>query len=222
MRSRALIPLASTISSLGLRLALAPPMTALRSLLRIITGQQPVKASHHGRFGAADGRDILVLLPAAAERVTQIDERIGGALLSGGVFIFKAVLLTLGVHDVQEIGQSALVALLSQTDCALARHHRIGKIVQALLLRVEIRNRRIRTLHGANNRFAVGDQSLVPLQIRDDNQGIESAEIQHRPIHRGAKCPDVAAVRTDVLRLRAESAAESDVREKIGSGYAST
>src|ERR1039457_6600393 len=80
---------------------------------RMRTGEKPVKSSHYGGFRASYGWYVLIWLPATTERLIEIDERIGGALLRRGVFVLQSVLLALGVHDIQKIGQSAIVALLS-------------------------------------------------------------------------------------------------------------
>src|ERR1700733_594110 len=139
------------------------PSQPVASFLRVVAAEKPVKSCDHGGFRPPPRGYLLVLLPAAPERLVKIDERLGGALLCGGVFIFKAELLTLGIHDIEEIGQAAIVALLCQGHRPLARQHRIGKTLETALLRVEIRDRRIRFLHGIAHRFPELNQALVRL-----------------------------------------------------------
>src|SRR5579863_5135882 len=115
MRNRALLP----FTSMAVSLVAIPSLGFLRALLRgrllrIITNQQPVETGNGRGFRPADVRHALVLLPSAAERLAQINERVGGGLLRRGVLIFQAVLLSLGVHDIQKIGKSPIVTLLCQ------------------------------------------------------------------------------------------------------------
>src|SRR5215469_13072086 len=75
---------------------LRPP----RLLQGVAATQHSLKHCDDCRLGAVDGRQGLIVLPAATEAAEQFDELLGGGHLRAGVLLFDVVLLTLGVHHV--------------------------------------------------------------------------------------------------------------------------
>src|ERR1019366_7317115 len=114
MRKHAFFPLTSKMFSPGA--ALGPTcvgdcgaVTFADRHRREACESQPLRRGS----GVGWGGCFVIAPPPHPAPFIEIDERIGGALLRGGVFVLQSVLLALGIHDIQKIGQSAIVALLS-------------------------------------------------------------------------------------------------------------
>src|SRR5665213_4121104 len=65
-------------------------------------------------FRRADRRDRLIALPAAAQRLVERGKIVRGGLLGLGIFVLQPVFLTLGIEQIEEIGEAAIIAFLRQ------------------------------------------------------------------------------------------------------------
>jgi hypothetical protein len=89
------------------------------SFQRLIAGQHTVEACDDRWPWEVRRWQLLVVLPTAAQASVQRDELFGGAQLRGRVLLFDVVLRAFGVHQVQEVGEAANVALICQRNCTL-------------------------------------------------------------------------------------------------------
>src|SRR5579872_4979878 len=102
--------------------------------------QRPIGAQdlfEQGRDGwkrAANGRQGLIVLPAPAEAPIEGDELFGHGDLDGRVLFLDLVLLPLRVDDIEEVRQTAPVALVRERDRALTGDERIAELREAVFL----------------------------------------------------------------------------------------
>ena len=77
---------------------------------RVRTRQHAAKRGNDGRLRAPDGRNGLIVLPPAPQAFVKLHELLALSHLRLRVLLLQIVELTLGIDDIEEIGEAAIVA----------------------------------------------------------------------------------------------------------------
>src|SRR5882672_8145740 len=165
--------------------------------------QQLAESGDDGGLRLANRRQRLMVFPAAAQRLEEIDEVVGRRRLRDGVLFLEFEFGTLGVEDIQEVGEAAIIAFGGEGHGPLARGQGTVQLSQAVLLSGILGDGRVDLLDRPDDRLLVVEEEPAGTQVSDTDHGVKRAEIQDRPGDRWADRPDEAACSDSRRRLQA-------------------
>ena len=90
---------------------------------------------------------MLIILPATPQIAIQRNELLALANLRRDVLPLQVVELPLGVYDIEELGEAAIVTLGGQRQCPFGGYHAVAEARQARLLGTETNQRRVDVAH---------------------------------------------------------------------------
>src|ERR1700674_2987967 len=98
------------------------------------TAQHAPKGGDDGRLRSPDGGNGLIILPPAPKALVELDELFALSHLRGRVLFLQIVELTLGIDDIEKIGETPIVSAGGQIAAPFPRHHRRAQFLHAYLL----------------------------------------------------------------------------------------
>ena len=183
---------------------------------------QTFDGGNHRRVGMPDRRNDLVRRPAAAKRLIERHEAVARKPDDLGTLLFQGELLPFRIENVEEIGQTAVVAL-GRHLCRLARRlQREIEAAQALPITAIGSVGFVNLLHRRKNGLLIGRCKLVRPEVGNLDLGIECAEVEDRGTDRRPHRPnpgDGNRRTRSWASLRTRPGGEQQAREQVrGSG----
>src|SRR5215471_11993043 len=143
-----------------------------------------------GRLRWRNWRQLVVQLPTAAERLVEGDVAIHDDLPGKGFLFRKGEILTLRVEQVERIRRATFIMFRGEVDSTAAGLQRNFQRLLPLPIQTVLLDRLIDLLDRRDDGLFIHDESLMGPHLFDINEGIETTEIEQRPICARAKRPD--------------------------------
>src|SRR6202044_3041705 len=140
-------------------------------------------------------------LPTTAKRLVERHIMKHDDFLGDRILVLKCILLALCIEDVEKIGHATLVTLHGEIDGAAARLQRDAQGFALSEIQLVLLDRLIDLFYRHNDGLPVILENLVEVHFLDVDECIETPKIEQWPIRAGARRPNQAADRHDLLEL---------------------